>query len=385
MSKENRLTFIDLLTRALQVVFAPWSNSNTVPTWNGSIATVIVNKDGGDGSTPAHAIRITTPAELAYLAQQVNNRNKRVQLAKGMFHRNVGEGFANTWFRLTNDINLNGHPWVPIGTGSATDGAPSFCGTFDGGGYKVSGLFIPHATSIAGLFGFIGRYGCIQNVHVSVPQIINSPDSYIGAVAGWNDGIIRHCITSGAGTVNGGHAGGITGTNTNRVQNCYSTLSVKGENSGGIVAFNSADTLACCYATGCIFANETAGGIAAGNGTNGVIKHCAALNTKGISTVADNHQHAGRITNDSEGILTSNFASPIIPGNWYRPGATCNDGTEFAVRTFHSTSNPADPFDRWSTTAWHFDPQNIHLPALRTTDGQVIDHQPVLIRTDYTS
>lgn len=384
MQKGSRLSLIAFVTGMLNCISTLWAKEHTVPLWDGSIATAIVNEDGGDGSSLSRAIRITTPAELAYLAQQVNNYDTHLRLKNNMLHRKAGEGFSSTWFRLMNDIDLNGHPWMPIATGPATDVAPSFRGTFDGGGNRVAGLFIPQATGLAGLFGFIGRDGCVQNLHVTVPQTINSTASYIGSVTGWNDGIIRHCVASGAGLVKGGSAGGIAGMNSNRILNCYATLDVTGENSGGITAFNSADTLACCYATGSVAAHVEAGGIAAYNGINGVIKHCIALNMKGITTSGGIRQHAGRITDDNDGILTANFASPAIPGKWQRQGAASYDGSDFAVKAFHTTSGPAGPFDGWSTTAWHFDPQNIHLPALRTTEGMVIDDQPVLIRTDYT-
>ena len=384
MPRGYRLSFIVVLSGALQFVSALCSGRNTEPVWDGSIAVAIANEEGGDGSGPTRPIHITTPAELAYLAQQVNNYDHRLRLHNKTLHRNAGEGFAGTWFRLMNDIDLNGYPWTSIGTGPATDVAPSFCGTFDGGGNRVAGLFIPQATGLAGLFGFIGRNGCVQNLHVTVPQMICSTPSYIGPVAGWNDGIIRHCVASGKGLVKGGNAGGIAGMNSNRILNCYATLDVTGENSGGITAFNSADTLACCYATGSVTANVEAGGLAAYNGTNGVIKNCVALNIEGISTSGGIRQHAGRITDDNDGILTANFASPAIPGNWKRQGAASYDGSDFAVKAFHTTPGSAGPFAGWSTTAWHFDPQNIHLPALRTTDGVIIDDQPVLIRTDYT-
>lgn len=383
MSKGNRLSLI-ALAGALNILPALWAKGSTSPVWNGNIASAIANDGGGDGSNPAHAIRITTPAELAYLAQQVNDYDRHLRLGNSMLHRQAGNGFASTWFRLMNDIDLNGHPWMPIGTGPATDLSPSFCGTFDGGGNQVAGLFIPQATGLAGLFGFIGRNGCVQNLHVTVPQMICSTPSYIGPVAGWNDGMIRHCIASGEGLVKGGNAGGITGMNSNRILNCYTTLNVAGENSGGITAFNSADTLACCYATGSVIANVEAGGLAAYNGINGIIKHCVALNVEGISTSGGIRQHAGRIANDNDGILTANFASPAIPGKWQRQGAASYDGSDFAVKAFHTASGPVGPFAGWSTTAWHFDPQNIHLPALRTTDGVIIDNQPILIRTDYT-
>ena len=59
---------------------------------------------------------ISTPAELAWVAQQVNG-NK--------------DDFEGKTLLLTNDINLNGHHWTPIGNVTSYPGI-SFHGTFDG-------------------------------------------------------------------------------------------------------------------------------------------------------------------------------------------------------------------------------------------------------------
>ena len=42
--------------------------------WKDHCATQIVNKDGGNGSSWDNAIEIATAEELAYFAQQVNNK-----------------------------------------------------------------------------------------------------------------------------------------------------------------------------------------------------------------------------------------------------------------------------------------------------------------------
>ncbi len=74
----------------LNCISALWAKDNTAPFWNGSIATAIVNEGGGDGSTSGHAIRIATPAELVYLAQQVNNYDTHLRLKNSVLHRNAG-------------------------------------------------------------------------------------------------------------------------------------------------------------------------------------------------------------------------------------------------------------------------------------------------------
>ena len=65
--------------------------------WDGSIATSFA---GGDGSETA-PYEISTGAQLAFFAKQVNS----------------GNTYANKYFILTNNIDLNNIEWTPIGNG----------------------------------------------------------------------------------------------------------------------------------------------------------------------------------------------------------------------------------------------------------------------------
>ncbi len=71
-------------------------------------------------------------AELAWFADAVNS----------------GAG-ANYSAVLTDDIDLGGEAWIPIGSG-----AKPFGGSFDGGGFTVSGLAVS-GINYAGLFGYL--------------------------------------------------------------------------------------------------------------------------------------------------------------------------------------------------------------------------------------
>lgn len=380
----NKHIFLNILIALLftTMFYTARAQSPAQPApWDGTVANSIANEGGGNGISPERAIRIVSAAELAYIATQINSGDGRLRIGQDSFlPPAIGEGFRGAHFRLMQNIDLGGLPWTPIATGPATDIAPSFNGTFDGDGNRISNLSIPNSNGLAGLFGFIGREGIVQNLHITVCTLLNSPNSYIGGIAGWNDGTIRHCITSGTGSVNGGYAGGIAGMNTNCLSQCYSTLHIKGSNAGGIAGSNAADTLSFCFAIGTITAETEAGGIASYNGINGTIHHCLALNTSGITTTGGINPHTGRIVNDNDGDLTANFATPTIPGTWRRQGTASPDGIDLAPTSFRTAIGP---FGGWSTAAWHFDPEAIRLPSLRTTTGNVINDQPVLIRTDY--
>ena len=82
-------------------------------TWGGSFT----NSSGY--SVSGNTVTISSANGFAYFIQQVCN----------------GNNHSGKTVNLTTDINLNGTNWNPSGTGS-------FSGTFDGGNYTVSGLYI---------------------------------------------------------------------------------------------------------------------------------------------------------------------------------------------------------------------------------------------------
>lgn len=151
---------------------------------------------------------ISTPAELAWVAQQVNG-NK--------------DNFKGKTLLLTNDINLNGHHWTPIGNVTSYPGI-SFHGTFDGQGYTISNLTASDNAkgyAAAGLFGSL--MGTVENVTLKNVNIRST--HYAGAVVAYssrNGATVENCHVDG-GTItsvpeytgsaydNGDKAGGIIG------------------------------------------------------------------------------------------------------------------------------------------------------------------------------
>ena len=163
---------------------------DAVTVWDGSAAT----KFAGGTGTVADPYRISNGAELAYLAQLVND----------------GNDFSTKTVTLTNNIDLNNKAWTPIGNSDSV-----FAGTFDGNGHTISGLYI----NITGSYSpakkgrlYQGLFGCVE------------------------DGTVRNLIVTGSVTigneksVNVSYIGGIVGINDGgKVQNCgfYGTVSAK--------------------------------------------------------------------------------------------------------------------------------------------------------------
>ncbi|MFI3270391.1 MAG: fimbrillin family protein, partial [Rikenellaceae bacterium] len=90
--------------------------------------------------------------------------------------------------KLTKDIELNSVEWTAIGSSSG-----SYKGTFDGGDYLVSGLYIRGSSDIQGLFGYVGSGGVVKNLGVS-GEVTGS--SIIGGVVGENSGTVTNCYNT---------------------------------------------------------------------------------------------------------------------------------------------------------------------------------------------
>lgn len=122
--------------------------------WSGEIAT---NFKYGEGTQNLPYL-ITSGEELAYLASTVNE----------------GQSYENTYFQLTEDLNLNNISWTPIGTISSP-----FKGIFDGAGHTISNVSIAITSSTNdvtsyGVFGAIGdgnSYSEIKNVEFNTVNI----------------------------------------------------------------------------------------------------------------------------------------------------------------------------------------------------------------------
>ena len=230
---------------------------------------------------------------------------------------NLGFETQDMYFVLTTDIDLNGsedQPWVPIGLGSNyfyEDGcervpdsysAPniSFKGHFDGGGHKIYNIYTMD-TPLAGLFGSVDGFceitnvnvesGFIQNAlygggivgkgnnYVVISNCSNGADvsgDYVGGIVGYGCGNVNRCSNSGyiKGNVAGG---GISGTVTIRINECYNTGRVVAYNngSGGIMGSSQREmTIENCYNMGRVYGTaQFAGGIG-GFLVKGLVKNC---------------------------------------------------------------------------------------------------------------
>jgi len=144
----------------------------------------------------------------------------------------------------------------PIGTF-----ANKFTGTYDGGRYTISNLYINRtSTDYVGLFGYVDTDAGITNLGVTNCDITG--DDEVGGIIGYNFGTISNCYVTGAvsGGINGIFIGGFVGKNDGGISNCYSTSSVSGYlHIGGFVGYNH-EAIFNCYSTGAVTGDYCVGG-----------------------------------------------------------------------------------------------------------------------------
>ena len=165
-----------------------------VPSWG-----VEGNYDTSWYSGTADVYELTTPAQLAGLAQLVAN----------------GVSFQYCTIKLGADMDLSALQWVPIGTINTP-----FSGVFDGAGHTIDGLNVPQR-SYAGLFGVV------QNAD------------------------IRNLTLSSTCEIHGFVAGSIAGQMTySSILNCRSDATAEGSTAGGLVGISQNSSLLASFFNG---------------------------------------------------------------------------------------------------------------------------------------
>ena len=247
---------------------------------------------------------------------------------------------------LTENINLTDIDWTPIGT----DYYNQYTGAFDGGNHTITGLTVTGSNEFAGLFGFIGPGGTVQNVVLEGVQITSDNSSgYAGGVAGYcYRGTLENCSVSGSvsGSGSSSDVGGVVGYQlVGSITGCSSSATVKGMNrAGGVVGVtNNGAILTACYATGDVTVKNDgtsyacAGGIVGMNGGNSTLTACYAagnVSGKGSGTI-----HVGGAVGENYGTLTACYWSGLPDND--NGGSTKVDGTTVTWQTAVDAMNAA--------------------------------------------
>lgn len=238
--------------------------------------------------------QISTAAQLAYLAKQVNE----------------GTDYQRVHFRLVSDLDLGGKEWTPIGT----DGK-IFWGGFDGGGHTITGMTITGDRDYVGLFGecrnFTADSSYIKSVTVKGANI--SGHSHVGAIAG-EGANISDCYSIENTICAAWCVGGICGSLTGNISGCYNSSSVSGNSTaGGIMGSASSErtvgVVEYCYNIGAVTVRQqdsSVGGITGASAHRYNISNC--LN---CGKITGNGKNVGGIAGSTD----SNYMNFI--GNCY--------------------------------------------------------------------
>ena len=297
-------------------------NGNAITCWEANvvpdyeITKLMANDDGKErtlssGITPEAGkfYNITLNKDKGYTDD--GQGNYTVTTAEGL--KNIAELVNEEWksdinITLTDDIDLTGIDWTPIGI----DYNHQYTGTFDGGGHTITGLAVTGSDQYAGLFGRIGSGGTVKDVTLEEVKIESDNEmSAVGGVVGYSYGNIENCSVSGSVSSNS-TAGGVVGAQlSGSITGCSSSATVKGVTyAGGIAGYtNGGGSLTGCYATGSISVeNNTTNAAWAGGvvGSNGSSTLTACYATGSVTSSGSGTIYAGGVTGTNDfGTLTA--------------------------------------------------------------------------------
>lgn len=143
---------------------------------------------------------------------------------------------------LTADINLSGRDFY---------GIPIFCGTFNGNGHRITGLYISDSASEIGLFRHVERGAVIKDLNVSGSVFPSGSGNNVGGIAGINRGTINSCEFMGLVSASDS-VGGIAGKNDESgvITGCSSSAVISAESTAGGVCGNNLGILIDCSNSG---------------------------------------------------------------------------------------------------------------------------------------
>lgn len=336
-----------VVDNGLMMIYAKWQRMQTWADFN------TVRPEGFVVDDAAGTISISSPDGLGYLASVVNG----TAMDRPAATLAAGETLEGYKVILTQDIDLSGKEWTPIGS-TTYDAAEECCfqGVFDGDGHTISGLTLTDgALPYIGLFGRTAEAeirdltvtGLIE-IEQDIPNDTNTLQ-YVGGVCGLNTNAIlenvvsdvRIKVTAEDRAYSGSHlnVGGIVGRNhSGTVKSCVNlndiTVTAKSSNMsqqfniGGITGVNGrtrSTIVEINYGTSIVDGCVNKGAVTAENigtpwvggvaGANYVLGTTKIYNCANYGTVSSNTTAAG-------GVAGVNRQATVI--NCYSFGAVSN-------------------------------------------------------------
>ena len=254
--------------------------------------------------------QIGTPEALAWFAYKVNTDNDNFKSKNAVLTADIDlSGTAYTNETTVNADFTNCLKWSPIGNvpnTSVTNGGPNYYGSFDGGGWDISNLYVKEGRYHSGFFGVLVG-ATIKNVRI-VSGCVNGTDR-VGSICGTSSG-------------------------TTLIENCYNKAEILSQvispgvscNTGGIVGCTLGDgnlTISKCVNEGNVTANREAGGILGTlNAGNVVVENCYNLGTV---------TRRGSNANGCGGIVGTGIENRINISNCFNAGNVVADSKVAAI------------------------------------------------------
>lgn len=228
---------------------------------------------------------------------------------------------------LTKDV-VGLRNWTPI---------ELYGGTFDGAQHTISGIYcVSDTITEAGIFQNTTDSATVENIGVLDSYYCLKEGCYVGGIVGSNSGIIRNCYNEGMvsslyNKVN--YLGGICGANGGgTITDCYNTGKVSNAvwdtRAGGICGRNTNKILN-CYNTGSVTGGYMVGGICGSNDsftTSGRIENCYNIGTINSIVNDDSKRNIAVIENEKAVVKNCYY----LEDNTSEDGATGMTEDEFA-------------------------------------------------------
>ena len=228
---------------------------------------------------------------------------------------------------LTKDV-VGLRNWTPI---------ELYGGTFDGAQHTISGIYcVSDTITEAGIFQNTTDSATVENIGVLDSYYCLKEGCYVGGIVGSNSGIIRNCYNEGMvsslyNKVN--YLGGICGANGGGIiTDCYNTGKVSNAvwdtRAGGICGRNTNKILN-CYNTGSVTGGYMVGGICGSNDsftTSGRIENCYNIGTINSIVNDDSKRNIAVIENEKAVVKNCYY----LEDNTSEDGATGMTEDEFA-------------------------------------------------------
>ena len=318
---------------------------------------------------------INSPGKLYWISEDPNRWGfNYVQTA------NIDLSVSRYW--------IDGRGWRRIGYYDYVAGSVPFTGSYDGGNFTISGLYLTRFERTQGLFGMLSDLAVISNL--GLINVFIKADVDVGALVGWNNGAtINNCYSTGRIT---GYwsVGGLIGDNRGEVTNCYSRVIVKAnENVGGFVGYTASQAISKSYASGDVFGVRDTGGFVGRNDDGGDIVDCYSLGNV-TRLRGDNVSFGGFVGNpggmsrsysigwvkDVDGLLIAGngFSAPhpgvsIADCFWDTETSLTNTSNDGTGKTTHEMKT--EVFENWDwITTW--ERVGYNYPRLRTNPDQTL-------------